>query len=87
MENILPVPSVFLEARFFADDLVEERLHCEGVTEARDGIVIHGFGMRHVRALGWTPDYLTFETGGQVRRHRVGRWAELGHNAVIFPLR
>jgi len=79
--------SVFLEARFFADDLVEERLHCERVTEARDGIVVHGLDARHVRALRWTPDYLSFEAAGRVRRHQVGRWVELGPTTVKFARR
>jgi len=53
MDIILAARSVFLEARFFADDLVEERLACEGVSEARDGITVHGLDVRHVRALRW----------------------------------
>ncbi|MCY1215269.1 hypothetical protein D9M68_734850 [compost metagenome] len=79
--------SVFLEARFFADDQVEERLHCERVTEAKDGIVVHGLDVRHVRALRWTPDYLSFHAGGEVRRHQVGRWIELGPSTVKFARR
>jgi len=87
MDIILAAPSVFLEARFFADDQVEERLACEGISEAQDGITVHGLDVRHVRALGWTPDYVSFEANGQVRRHRVGPWVELQPNAVKFSVR
>ncbi len=81
-------PSVFLEAQFFADDQVEERLACEGVSEAQDGITVHGLDVRHVRALRWTPDYLSFHAAdGRVQRHPVARWVELGPNTVMFALR
>ncbi|MGH8786848.1 MAG: hypothetical protein ACREYA_17415 [Cupriavidus necator] len=80
--------SVFLEARFFADDQVEERLHCERVTEAKDGITVHGLDVRHVRALRWTPDYLSFHTAdGRVQRHPIARWVELGPSTVMFARR
>ncbi|AEI77888.1 hypothetical protein CNE_1c25700 [Cupriavidus necator N-1] len=87
MDIILAAPSVFLEARFFADDLVEERLACEGVSEARDGITVHGLDVRHVRALRWTPDYLSFHADGRVQRHPVAPWIELGPSTVMFARR
>ncbi|MGY2486880.1 hypothetical protein [Cupriavidus sp. CP313] len=80
-------PSIFLEAQFFADDQVEERLACEGVSEAQDGITVHGVDVRHVRALRWTPDYLSFHDDGRVRRHPVGRWVEFGPSTVKFARR
>ncbi|SPD47482.1 hypothetical protein [Cupriavidus neocaledonicus] len=79
--------AVFLEAQFFPDDQVEERLDCEGISERRDRIVVHGLDVRHIRALRWTPDYVSFQAAGQVRRHAVSRWAEAGPNTVVFARR
>jgi hypothetical protein len=79
--------AVFLEAQFFADDLVEQRLECEGITERQDKIIVHGLDARHVQALRWTPDYVSYQAEGQVRRHPVTRWAEAGPNTVVFARR
>ncbi|NOV25360.1 hypothetical protein E5S69_17795 [Cupriavidus necator] len=79
--------AVFLEAQFLPDDQVEERLDCEAITERRDKIVVHGLDVRHVRALRWTPDFVSFQAAGQVRRHAVSGWAEAAPSTGVFARR
>ncbi|MGO4302519.1 hypothetical protein [Cupriavidus sp. RAF12] len=85
MTAYLPA-SILLEAHYFGDDAEMLRLPCASVTVQGGAIVVDGVEIRHLRALRWTPDYLSFDAGGDRHRYPVSRPAVVGPQAARFAL-
>ncbi|KWR88744.1 hypothetical protein [Cupriavidus sp. IDO] len=79
--------TIFLEAHYFGDDSEELRLPCEAVAAAAGYLVVAGMEARHLRALKWRPDYLSYWYDGQLLRLAVGPWVALDEKTVRFTLR
>ncbi|SCU74125.1 conserved hypothetical protein [Cupriavidus necator] len=79
--------TIFLEAHFFAEDHEELRLPCDAVAVATGGLVVTGVEARHLRALKWRPDYLSYWEDGQLLRLAVGQWIALDALTALFTLR
>lgn len=47
------------------------RLHCKSVTIAPGGVVVDGIAVRHLLAIAWNPEYLSFDFHGESYRIRV----------------
>ncbi len=78
--------SILLEAHYFGDDAEMLRLPCDSVTVQGGAIVVDGLETRHLRGLRWTPDYLSFDAGGDHHRYPVSRPAVVGPQAARFAL-
>jgi len=78
--------SILLEAHYFGDDAELLRLPCDRVTVQGGAIVVDGLETRILRGLRWTPDYLSFEAGGDHHRYPVSRPAVVGPQAARFAL-
>lgn len=87
MPATYPTASVFLEVHFFADDREELRLPCEAVTVDKDAIVVRGIETRHLAALRWTPDALSFGAYQHQLSFKVWRPAIIDGLTAQFPLR
>ena len=70
--------SILLEAHYFGDDAELLRLPCDCVTVHGGAIVVTGLETRYLHGLRWTPDYLSFEAGGDHHRYPVSRPAVVG---------
>ncbi|MNS80894.1 hypothetical protein D3C72_1145910 [compost metagenome] len=79
--------TIFLEAHYFGEDSEELRLPCDVVAATAGGLVIAGVEARHLRALKWRPDYLSYWADGQLLRLAVGPWTALDATTVRFTLR
>ncbi|CAG9165460.1 hypothetical protein [Cupriavidus pinatubonensis] len=79
--------TIFLEAHYFGEDSEELRLACDAVAATAGGLVIAGVETRHLRALKWRPDYLSYWDDGQLLRLAVGPWIALDALTVRFTLR
>ncbi|MFS8973847.1 hypothetical protein PO002_04935 [Cupriavidus necator] len=79
--------TIFLEAHYFGEDHEELRLPCEAVAATLDGLIVAGVEARHLRALKWRPDYLSYWADGQLLRLAVGPWVALDALTVRFTLR
>ncbi|WP_422649025.1 hypothetical protein OJJOAM_000942 [Cupriavidus sp. H18C1] len=86
MPATYPTASVFLEAHFFADDGEELRLPCVAVTVCNDRIVVCGIATRHLNAIRWIPDALSFRAYERHHRFPVGRPVVLDQESARFPL-
>lgn len=78
--------SILLEAHYFGDDAELLRLPCDSVTVQGGAILVDGVEIRHLRGLRWTPDYLSFDAGGDHHRYPVSRPAVVGPQAARFAL-
>jgi len=78
--------SILLEARYFGDDAEFLRLPCTRVAIGNGAIVVHGIEPRHLQALPWTPDFLSFDEHGTLHRYPVGRPAVVGPGQARFAL-
>jgi len=78
--------SILLEAHYFGDDTEMLRLPCAQVTVHGGAIIVNGLETRHLRALRWTPDYLSFSAGGNHHRYPVSRPAVVGPQVARFAL-
>ncbi|EKZ96527.1 hypothetical protein SGO26_06445 [Cupriavidus metallidurans] len=78
--------SILLEAHYFGDDAEMLRLPCASVTVQSGAILVDGVEIRHLHALRWTPDYLSFSDGGDHHRYPVSRPAVIGPQAARFAL-
>ncbi len=87
MPATYPTASVFLEAHFFADDREELRRPCKAVTVGKDSIVVRGIETRHLAALRWTPDALSFGAYQHQLSFKVWRPAIIDGLTARFPLR
>ncbi len=79
--------TIFLEAHYFGEDSEELRLPCEAVAATAGGLVIAGLETRHVHALKWRPDYISYWSDGQLVRLAVGAWTALDDTTIRFALR
>ncbi|MCY1506359.1 hypothetical protein D9M68_406070 [compost metagenome] len=52
--------TVCLEAHYFGEDSEELRLVCDAVAANADSLLVAGVEVRHLRALKWRPDYLSY---------------------------
>ena len=78
--------SILLEAHYFGDDAELLHLPCDSVTVHGGAIVVDGLETRYLRNLRWTPDYLSFEAGGDRHRYPVSRPAVVGPQVARFAL-
>ncbi|MFJ1255958.1 hypothetical protein [Cupriavidus sp. CuC1] len=65
--------SIFLESEFLPGDVAELRLPCETVTVTADAVTIQGIETRHIQAMAWLAEYLSFDAGREHHRLRVAR--------------
>ncbi|AEI76718.1 hypothetical protein CNE_1c13690 [Cupriavidus necator N-1] len=79
--------TIFLEAHYFGEDSEELRLPCDAVAALASGLVVSGIEVRHLRALKWRPDHLSYWDEGQLLRLAVGPWIALDAHTVRFTLR
>lgn len=79
--------TIFLEAHYFGEDSEELRLPCDAVAATAGGLVVAGVEARHLQALKWQPDYLSYWADGQLLRLAVGPWTALDATTVRFTLR
>ncbi|MBO4119815.1 hypothetical protein J5T34_03560 [Cupriavidus gilardii] len=86
MPATYPTASVFLEAHFFAYDHEELRLSCDAVTVHPDTILVRGIEARHLNAICWIPDALSFQAYDRHHRFPVGRPIVLERDVAQFPL-
>lgn len=77
----------FLEAHYFGEDREELRLPCDAIAATAGGLVVAGVEARHLRALKWRPDYVSYWADGQLLRLAVGPWTVLDAQTVRFTLR
>ncbi|MGY8527581.1 hypothetical protein [Paracidovorax citrulli] len=82
-----PAPSIFLEVLLSADSGAELRLPCDAVTVGRDTIVVRGIGTRHLSALRWIPDSLSFQSYQHRPQFPVPRHSAIDGLTARFPLR
>ncbi len=87
MPATYPASSVFLEAHFFADDREELYLPCDAITVGREAIVVRGIETRHLAALRWTPDALSFRAYQHELVFKVWRPTVIDSLTARFPLR
>lgn len=80
MPVTFPAQSVFFEAHFLGEDLAELRLPCEAVVLEPRAITTRGVEARHLAALKWTPDALSFRSLDQ------NHWYAVGRPSVVDPL-
>ncbi|WP_367394508.1 hypothetical protein [Cupriavidus sp. Agwp_2] len=79
--------TIFLEAHYFGGDSEELRLPCDAIAATAGGLVITGLEARHLQALTWRPDYVSYWSDGLLVRLAVRGWAALGDTTVRFSLR
>lgn len=79
--------TIFLEAHYFGEDSEELRLPCDAVAVTASGLVVAGLEARHLLALKWRPDYLSYWEDGQLIRLAVGSWTAVDGSTVRFTLR
>ncbi len=77
--------SIFLESHFLPGDSAELRLPCDSVTVTRDGLIVDGIETRHLQALVWMPEALSFEADGQQHQYKVARPAVKPSLRAYFP--
>lgn len=82
-----PTTTIFLEAHYFGEDSEEFRLPCDAVVATAGGLVVAGVEARHLRALKWRPDYISYWSDGQLLRLAIGAWSALDDVTVRFTLR
>ncbi|KAA0178849.1 hypothetical protein FX016_23245 [Cupriavidus gilardii] len=87
MPTTYPTACVFLVAHCVTDDREALRLPCEAVTIAKDDIVVRGIETRHLAALRWTPDALSFGAYQHQLSFKVWRPAIIDGLTAQFPLR
>lgn len=75
-----------MEAQFFADDRGVAAA-CEAVTVGQHAIVVRGIETRHLAALRWTPDALSFGAYQHQLSFKVRRPAIIDGLTARFPLR
>ncbi|RZT42404.1 hypothetical protein [Cupriavidus agavae] len=78
--------AILLEAHYFGDDAETLHLPCDSVTVQGGAILVEGVEIRFLRGLRWTPDYLSFQSGGDHYRYPVGRPAVVGPQAARFGM-
>lgn len=78
--------TIFLEAHYFGEDS-EELRPCDAVAATAGGLIVAGLEVRHLDALKWRPDYLSYWADGQLLRLAVGAWSALDATTVRFTLR
>ncbi|MGT2427909.1 hypothetical protein ACU4HD_02935 [Cupriavidus basilensis] len=78
--------TIFLESQFLPDDVAELRLPCESVTVGTGAVTVQGVETRHLQAMVWAAEYLSFEADGQHHRFRVARPAVKPPLRARFPL-
>ncbi|AOY96281.1 hypothetical protein BKK79_32285 [Cupriavidus sp. USMAA2-4] len=79
--------SILLEADFLPGDRETVRLPCTTVVVHDGAISVRGVETWRIDALRWQPDSLSFESGGECHRYRVGRPSLGGALTARFPLR
>ncbi|WP_434033741.1 hypothetical protein [Cupriavidus sp. a3] len=79
--------TIFLEAHYFGEDSEELRLPCDAIAATAGGLVVTGLETRHLQALAWQPDYVSYWSDGLLVRLAVGGWTALGDTTVRFSLR
>ncbi|MDW3683359.1 hypothetical protein RA280_16720 [Cupriavidus sp. CV2] len=65
--------TIFLESHFLPGDTAELRLPCASVIVTDRGLVVEGIETRHLQAMVWVAEYLSFDADGQHHRFRVAR--------------
>ncbi|WP_416046981.1 hypothetical protein [Cupriavidus basilensis] len=65
--------TIFLESEFLPGDVAELRLSCDTVTVTDDAVTIQGIETRHIQAMVWLAEYLSFDADSQRHRFRVSR--------------
>lgn len=65
--------TMFLESEFLPVDVAELRLPCERVEVSDSAVTVHGIETRHLQAMVWLAEYLSFDADGQHHRFRVAR--------------
>lgn len=86
MPATYPAKSIFLEVEFFGDDRDEILLPCQAVTVDRGAILVRGVETRHLNAIRWIPDALSFQAYDRHHRFPVGRPIVLDSDLAQFPL-
>lgn len=66
-------PSIFLESEFLPGDVAELRLPCNTILVSGDAVTVQGVETRHLQAMVWLAEYLSFDADGQHHRFRVAR--------------
>ncbi|GLC97842.1 hypothetical protein Tamer19_72510 [Cupriavidus sp. TA19] len=79
--------TIFLEAHYFGEDSEELRLPCDAIAATAGGLVVTGLEARHLQALTWRPDYVSYWSDDLLVRLAVGGWTALGETTVRFSLR
>ncbi|TWG80385.1 hypothetical protein L602_000500000310 [Cupriavidus gilardii J11] len=86
MPATYPARSICLEVAFFGDERDEVRLACDAVTIQPGAIVVRGVDARHLGAIEWAPDALSFSAYDRHHRFPVGRPTLIDHGSALFPL-
>ncbi|MGT2507936.1 hypothetical protein [Cupriavidus basilensis] len=79
--------SIFLETHYLPGDIAELRLPCDAVTVTDVAISVKGIETRHIQAMNWLAEYLSFESDGNEFRFRVARPAVMPPLNARFPRR
>lgn len=87
MPATYPTQSIFLETCFFGHVSEELRLSCSAVTIHRDEVSIAGLEARHLHAIQWMPDTLSFELYGRHYSFKVARPVVVDALSARFTLR
>ncbi|MDW3682919.1 hypothetical protein RA280_14415 [Cupriavidus sp. CV2] len=65
--------SIFLESHFLPGDTAELRLPCDTILVSDDAVTVLGVETRHLQAMVWLAEYLSFDADGQHHRLRIAR--------------
>jgi hypothetical protein len=77
--------SIFLESEFLPGDVAELRLPCEGIAVTADAVTVQGVETRHLQAMVWVAEYLSFDADGQHHQFKVSRPAVRPPLRARFP--
>lgn len=83
----MTLTTIFLEAHYFGEDREDLRLSCEAVAATTNFLIIAGVQARHLYALTWRPDHVSYWNNGELLRLAVGQWVALDERTVRFTLR
>ncbi|MGE8453884.1 MAG: hypothetical protein ACN6OP_25400 [Pseudomonadales bacterium] len=65
--------SIFLESHFLPGGTAELRLPCDTILVSDDAVTVQGIETRHLQAMVWVAEYLSFDADGQHHRFRIAR--------------
>ena len=83
----MTLTTIFLEAHYFGEDREDLQLSCEAVAATTNFLIVAGVQARHLYALTWRPDHVSYWNNGELLRLAVGQWVALDERTVRFTLR